>query len=517
MNLRGERSKVSKLPKEAGRSEAGRSIARRDREFLPAAIEILETPAPPLPVAIMLTICAFFAVALAWSFYGELDVHAVALGKVEVAGHAKVIQPLEPGKIIAIHVEEGAQVDEGDLLVEFDPKEAIADEELASDSFNASLAELERRNFAVEKVRALATELETLSDDTERSDGSAPLRMLASEAERSIQWHRAIPDLIIIREFAVLRADLLQLADNLSDLDKQMAQKRATRQRLNMSISFQSGLIETLRQRVGTRQEAMNLSVGTKINLYDAKEELQKAQSSLASDEGQLIETEAAIREIKGQKTKAVSQFIAENQNKASEAARKADEARQNRIKAEAKVLRTKLFSPIDGTVQQLAVTTLGQVVTVGQQLMVITPRSGQIQVEALVPNIDIGFVKIGQDAAIKVDAFPFTRFGVLQGKVVNIAREAVDEQVARRAMANVTSSANNAAAQPSGAAGQPQVFVFPVKVALESSSIKVGGADVPLIPGMTVTVEINTQRRRVIDYFLSPLAKLTSEAFTER
>jgi hemolysin D len=511
MNERVEPLKVKK-PR-----DPRRKISRRDREFLPAALEILETPAPPLPVVMLLTICAFFAGALAWSFYGELDVHAVASGKVEVAGHAKVIQPLDPGKIIAVHVEEGARVNEGEPLLEFDPKEVIADEKSASDSLNASLAESQRRNFAVEKVRALASEVEAFSDDTEKSDGSAPLRTLAAEAENNIQWDHTIPNFIIIRELAVLRADLYQLSDTLSDLEKQMAQKRATRQRFNMSISFQTGLIETQMQRVGTRQEAMNLSVGTKINLYDAKEQLQKAQASLASDQGQLIETEAAIRELRGQKTKAVSQFIAENQNKASEAARKADESRQSRIKAEAKLSRTKLYSPINGTVQQLAVTTLGQVATVGQQLMVITPRGGQLQIEALVPNIDIGFIKVGQNAAVKIDAFPFTRFGVLQGRVISIAQEAVEEQVARRAMANATSSANNATTQPSSVSGQPQVFVFPVKVALEKASIKVGDTEVPLTPGMTVTVEINTQRRRVIDYFLSPLAKLTSEAFTER
>ena len=86
---------ASQLP--VNRPAAG--ICGRDREFLPAAIEILETPAPPLSVVTMLTICAFFAAALAWSFYGRLDVHAVAPGKIDTAGHAKVLQPLDSGKI----------------------------------------------------------------------------------------------------------------------------------------------------------------------------------------------------------------------------------------------------------------------------------------------------------------------------------------------------------------------------------------------------------------------------------
>ncbi len=148
---------------------------------------------------------------------------------------------------------------------------------------------------------------------------------------------------------------------------------------------------------------------------------------------------------------------------------------------------------------------------------MTISPRGGRLQVEALVPNLDIGFVKLGQTASVKVDAFPFTRFGVLHGKVVSIAPEAVDEQTAKRALANVTAGANSATAQSSGAPGQPDVFVFPVTIALDETTIKVGDADIPIAPGMTTTVEIKTQERRVIDYLLSPLAKLSSEAFRER
>src|SRR5580704_11887163 len=183
--------------------------------------------------------------------------------------------------------------------------------------------------------------------------------------------------------------------------------KLATRKRLNMSIAFQQTLMETLVQRVSTRQEAINLNVGTKINLYDAKEELERSQSQLASDQGQLIETDAALKELQSETAKTISQFIADNENKLAEASRKADEARQVLAKAEARLARTKLYAPIDGVVQQTAVTTVGQVVTTGQQLVVITPDKAKLQVEALVANLDIGFVKLGQPAVIKIDAFP--------------------------------------------------------------------------------------------------------------
>ena len=325
-----------------------------------------------------------------------------------------------------------------------------------------------------------------------------------------------MPQSIRLRQLGVLAADLNALADQLAALDKQIAQKEATRQRLGMSISFQNDLMVTLNDRVKTREDAIKLKVGTKINLYDAQEVLQKSQSQLASDQGELIETQAALNELRSEKFKAISQFIADNENKSAEAARHAEDAKQALTKAAAKLLRTRLVAPIDGVAQQLAVTTIGQVVTTGQKLLVVTPKEGPLLVEALIANIDVGFVKVGQHAVIKVDAFPFTRFGALSGKVVRIAGEAVDETEAKRALADLTSSSNSAPAQTS-APGQPESFVFPVAIALDQTSMKIGDTPITLNPGMTVTVEINTDSRRVIDYLLSPLARVGSEAMRER
>jgi len=414
----------------------------------------------------------------------------------------------------------------GDLLFEIDPAEANADARSAEDALNASLAEIDRRRYAIDAVRAAeAAEAPGVSDvaaseiGAKNSASQAVLSLietLAGQPDLKVAWDESLPEPFRLREEAVLRADLTQLSDALNALDKQMAQKLATRKRLDMSIAYQQTLMNTLNQRVATRQEAIDLKVGTKISLYDAKEELERSQSTLASDEGQLIETDAALKELQSEKAKTVSQFIADNENKLAEASRKADEARQAAAKAAARLARTRLYAPIDGVVQQSAVTTVGQVVTTGQQLAVITPSGGKLQVRALVANLDIRFVKSGEDAVIKVDAFPFTRFGVLHGKVTKIASGAVAEQEAKRALANATAAANVAQTQPA-APGQPESFVFPVTVALDETAMKIDNATIPLTPGMTVTVEIKTDSRRVIDYLLSPLARIASEAGRER
>jgi hemolysin D len=434
---------------------------------------------PALPIALIGTICLVALAALVWSIVGRLDVHAVAPGKIETAGYSKVIEPLEPGRVSAIHVQAGQSVTAGDLLFELDPAEATADAQSADDALNANLAEINRRRYAIDTVRAAQSEEMRESGDAaggpDSGDGAqavaGPVERLVGRLELNIDWDVSLPDSFRLREEAVLHADLAQLSDSLTALDNQMAQRLATRKRLNMSIAFQHTLMDTLNQRVSTRQQAIDLNVGTKINLYDAKEELEKSQAQLASDEGQLIETDAALKEFQSEKAKTVSQFIADNQNKLAEASRKADEARQALAKAAARLARTKLYAPIDGVVQQTAVTTVGQVVTTAQQLAVITPAGGKLQVQALVANLDIGFVKVGQEAVIKVDAFPFTRFGVLQGKVVKIASGAIAEQEAKRALADATSTAN-AASTPATVPGQPESFVFPVTVALDETSI---------------------------------------------
>ena len=499
------------------------AVTGRDREFLPAALEILETPPPPLPIALIATISACALAALIWSYFGRLDVHATAPGKIEPVGYAKVIEPLDPGKIAAIHVVRGQAVKAGDLLLELDPAEAKADATSAKDALDASVAEMARRRYAIDAVRAAQIDgqgardrLDARSQEEAPTVDSAPVEYLAGEPELKVAWGAAVPEQFRLRQEAVLRADLAQLSDSLKALDRQMAEKLATQKRLNMSIAFQNTLMETLNQRVSTRQQAIDLNVGTKIDLYNAKEELEKSQAALASDQGQLIETDAAVRSVRSEKAKTISQFIADNENKLADAARKADESRQSLAKADARLARTRLYAPTDGVVQQMAVTTVGQVVTTGQQLIVLTPIGGKLQVEALVANLDIGFVKPGQDAVIKVDAFPFTRFGALHGKVVNIASAAVSEQDAKRALANATASANVAPEQPS-APGQPESFVFPVTVSLDESAMKIDNANIPLTPGMTVTVEVRTDSRRVLDYLLSPLAKIGSEALRER
>ena len=482
------------------RTTASKSLVTGpDREFLPAALELLETPPPPLPLVLISTICIFAVIALAWSYFGYIDIHAVAQGKIQPSGFSKVIQPFDSGKVVSLSVQNGAHVKRGDELIAFDPTENEADAKGWREAVSAAEAEVLRRRVAMDKARAWPDQ---------------PL--LPAPA---IDWSDKVLPMSRPREDQVLLADLSQLSETLRNIEKQIAEKKATRERLNMSISFQTPMIKTLQERVEVREKSLQLEVGTKINLFDALESLDKSRSALASDQGQLLETSAAIEELESQKDKAIATFVADNATKLAEAERKRDDAIQQYAKSRAKLERSRLYAPVDGTVQQLAVTTVGQVVTTGQQLMTIVPDDGHLQVEVYVTNADIGFIKVGQEAAIKLDSFPFTRFGTLHGQVVNVATDAIDEATARREQANPISAANSASSAGSAGTspGQAQSFVFPVLLSLDETAMKVDGAVIPLIPGMTLSAEIKTDRRRIIDYLVSPLAKVASEALRER
>jgi hemolysin D len=132
-----------------------------------------------------------------------------------------------------------------------------------------------------------------------------------------------------------------------------------------------------------------------------------------------------------------------------------------------------------------------------------------------MIANQDIGFVEVGQPAVIKVDAFPFTRYGTINGVVERVSRDAVDQRDA-----TVLSDAANAAKTQSSTPSSPaktQDLVFPATIQVTRRVIDIDGKEVALIPGMGVSVEIKTGRRRAIDYLLSPLREITSRAGSER
>jgi hemolysin D len=175
------------------------------------------------------------------------------------------------------------------------------------------------------------------------------------------------------------------------------------------------------------------------------------------------------------------------------------------------------LTAPVPGTVQALSVTTLGQFVSSGQELMQVMPEGSPLEIEAYVLNQDIGFVRLGQDAVIKIDSFPFTRYGTLSGKVVHVASDALPLAHAQRTQEDPSWVPGTGSSRSNAATQQTQDLVFPVTVVPTQSVMLVNGKQIPLSPGMTVKVEIKTDKRRILEYILAPLLEIGSTAFRER
>lgn len=474
------------------RSGATTRLDAVDREFLPAALELLETPPSPIRVAGIWLICIGFATALTWSYLGWLDIHAIAYGRIQPSGRSKVVQPLEPGRVVAIAVENGSRVSAGDVLVELDPTETGADREALAGDLESARAEVARRQVAIASVR----------DNTYEP--------------RATAFPAGISGPIRRREGDVLAADLTQLASTRASLLAQHAERSAARDRLTASISAREKLLALTQERVDMRATLNDKGALSRALVIDSLLQHESQATTQIGERGQLAEAVASLGTIERKLEEVASQFITDQTQKLADAERKADRLEQELIKAQSRNERAKLRAPIAGTVQQLAVTTVGQVVTTGQALMTIVPMDSPIEIEVMIQNKDIGFVEPGQSAAVKIEAFPFTRYGSIDGTVLKVSRDAVDEREAG-ALSDPGSAVKPQSATTATAPVKMQGLVFPATIGLSRRSINVDGKDIPLSPGMAVNVEIRTGQRRAIDYVLSPLREVVASSGHER
>ena len=469
---------------------------RADQEFLPAALEILERPASPVATAMMLGIGALVICVLTWAYVGRIDVVAVAQGKIQPTGRVKQIQPLETGKVVALNVENGKHVNAGDILVELDNADAGADVSSTQAAVGAYRAEALRRRTAIAAVEA---------------GKLLPVPAIAWPAGLG---QAPIPPLARLREERILSGDLGQLEANIASLGAQKAQKKSERDSLGETIAAQTRLIAILQERVTMRSELVAKEAGTKASLIDSRETLQIQQTTLSSQKGQMNAAAAAIDVFDKDIAKARGAFVAENAQKLSDAERQSDDFEQKLVKAQAHSQHMSLTSPISGTVQASSLTTIGQVVTTSEELMRIVPDGGEVEVEAYLPNKDIGFVRAGQEAIVKVESLPFTRFGTIAATVTRVATDAIPEPDAITAEGNpskATKSTGFSGAQ------RTQNLVFPITLRLKETQIVADGVPVTLSAGMTVSVEVQTGRRRILEYLFSPLVEVSSEAMRER
>ncbi|MDH4412049.1 MAG: HlyD family type I secretion periplasmic adaptor subunit [Rhizobium sp.] len=473
---------------------------RGETEFRPAALEILEQPQSPVRAAVIWVICAFALFALAWSYIGTFDIVATAQGKLQPRGRVKVIQSIETGKTLSVLVSNGTPVRQGQVLVELDPTDPGAELQAILGKLSALQAAITRRTASLETLERWTIERVWLSD-------------MAIDA--SLNFAAGTPDHVARREYAAYSSEMKELAAQLHNLKAQRLQQQAALNRLEKMLVTQSALIETLRQRVTMRQGLADTQAGTKAVLLDAVEAQQQELATLVELEGQQGEVRAAHDAVNTEADKTMASFVAATHREQVEAFEQQEELEQQRIRAANRLKAMIITSPIDGVVQASALTTPGQVISAGTEIMRIVPSDAPLEVEAYLPNRDIGFVAVGQPAVLKIEAFPFTRYGTIEGVVTAVGRDAIPEPDAQRLEGQPSQGLQSMV--PTGNAQRMQNLVFPVTVKPDVTTIEVNGTDVPLSPGMSVAVEVKTGQRRIIEYLFSPISEVTSEAMRER
>jgi hemolysin D len=454
-----------------------------EREFLPAALEVMETPPNPLGRMTALLLCLVALAGLGWAVFGKVDIVAVASGKMISRLRTQVVQPFETASITAVLVRSGQHVGAGEALIELDKTTALAERDRARNDLAA--AELDAMRLTVFLDGATIAPFAEISNATVLDRDRASAQLTAQAAMRASQ----------------LAGLAQERAQHVADREAQ--QQTAAKIELTLPMVAERATIRTRASEIGyasviAKLESQQLLVEIRAEGEITRAKIASLDAAIAGLDEKIVATGADIR------YQAMGEL-----SKARERARAAEEALAKAARrAELQTLR----APIDGTVQQLHIVSVGAVVTPAQQLLSVVPDNDQVEVEAVLENRDIGFVDVGQRVELKVDAFPFTRYGLLGGRVTSIDRDAEAAPV----NAAGVHGAERVADETDHVEASERLR-YTVHIVIEPGRFDVDGRAAALVPGMSVKAEILTGKRRIIDFLLAPLREHMHDAMRER
>jgi hemolysin D len=458
---------------------------RHELEFLPAALEIIETPTSAAGRIMMGVIVVLVAVAIGWACIGQLDIVATANGRIIPSGQVKVIQPLQIGVVKAIRVAEGDRVAAGDVLIEIDPTTDAADRDrIARDLMQAEL-----------DIARLHAALALDPGAFVPPSGANPA---LADAERR-----------------QLVAQLAQHKAKMDGLDQQIAAKAAERDQAKATIAKLDDSIPLLQGKVDIYDKLRENQLTSQITRLDSERQLSEAKHDRLVTAHQVEGAQAQIASLTQQRNEADAEFRSQTLDALGKVTQYAAEQRQELIKAAQRTGLQELRTPVAGTVEQLSVHTIGGVVQPAETLMVVVPDDSKLEVEAMLPNRDAGFVHVGQPAELKVEAFTYTRYGLLHGQVRHVSRDALRKERYAPNPDRDQSSTKSPPVEDKGSGAAESAYV--ARISLSETSVETEQGSLPLEPGMTVTAEIKTGQRHLISYLLSPFMRYRHEALRER
>lgn len=436
----------------------------KETEFLPAILEVTETPPSPTGRLVMWSILILIVVALVWSFVGHINEVAVAAGKVIPSGQIKTVQVKNKGIVKEINVEEGQVVQEGDVLIVLDPTTTSADYD--SLKKRAAYYKLDIQRLTAELTQQPFTPEE--DPDLDAHDLAAEMALYQSRTSDYRTQRQSRQDVIDqrIARLQATQASYEKYAEVLA-----IAQEKESRL---VELSEQNAISEfqLLEQQRETIEYAKNAQAELD-SLNSIRAEIAEAQQNLANVDA------SYHKDIMTALVEAKKEYYS-----VTEAIKKADE--DSRMAT--------IYAPISGRVYNLNIHTLGGIVTDAQPLMQIVPEDAKLEFEVYADNKDIGFIKVGQEAEVKVETFNFQKFGMYKAEVQEISADAVNE--------------------PNDINRDKK---FKLLLDPTSNDINVYGQPAKLEVGMNVSAEIKIKEKRIIDFFLDPFRRYTSEALRER
>jgi hemolysin D len=449
---------------------AGPGRLSDEAAFLPAALSLQDTPVHPAPRRLAYALIALFLIALTWAIFGQIDIVAVAPGKIIVSERTKIIQPLEVSVVKRVLVRDGDHVEAGQALVELDPTTANADKTSIDEQLKSMQSEVLRTRVLLQALNSPAS-ARTLELGKSIPTGWTEVDTAATQAQLSDEW-------------SDITAKLAKAAAEINRRQAEIATVREMVAKLETTVPI-------ARQREADFHQLANQGFMSSHANQDRTRERIELERDLATQRARLAEANATLRESENTRTAYIAETKHSLRTREAAAELKRQQGMQDLAKAGQRERLTTLKAPVAGTVQQLAAHTEGGVVTEAQPLMVIVPDGAQVTAEVTLDNKDIGFVSPTQEAAIKLETFPYTRYGTVNATVKTVTADAVNDE--------------------------KRGAIFPVTLNLSSTTIDVDGRPIKLSPGMNLTAEIKIGKRRIIEFLLSPVQRATSESLRER
>ncbi len=443
------------------KKESGRKLTRRETEFLPAVLEVTETPPSPLGRILLWTIVALTFVTALWSIFGHVDEVAVAPGKIIPMGQVKPIQAEDKGIVKQILVREGQQVKKGELLIKLDRV--------------ISAADMERIQ---KEILYYSLEIERLSAEKEQ-------RPFSPTGDPDID-----PQKIAFQD-QLYKSRMNEYRAKVNAAEEGIRQNEAA---LQMAVINRNKLSEQLAVAVDKEERIVSLFAQNAVALFqlmDTRSHRMELEQNLAAQEKEIVRSGALLEQSRQTLAGTIAEHEREIDAKLVEDQKQLAADEEELKKAQEKDRLAGIVAPADGTVSQFSVHSPGAVVTPAQVLMVLVPNDVKLEVEALVANKDIGFIRIGQPAEVKIETFNFQKYGVIDAEVTNINPDAEQDK--------------------------EKNFAYRVQLKLAKDGVAVNDKMIPLIPGMVATTEIKIRQKRIIEYFLDPFRQYQSEALRER